>query len=1594
MMVNKDSGILPAENAHYPSCDFNELVSTMEPNYLADALSAYLEPCELFPVIDPEPEPCNNVDRSNICKTDVFVDPFNSNVLIESSDLRNTDGKDSGKTISETKRSSNRKSTRKSSSNQKNNNKLAARKSRRNPGKRPMVDLLAAFVGRGQRSNLVRRARPSAWGFVAKIDEIFTQNAEKNMDIKGITVLQGGKRNTDYVNKNIQKSEGETKAVNKGLLLKLKLGKMPIQNCQFNTIPDMEKDPESYREVKLEASNLQSNIKENYEKEVYRPSSQNLDKEIVSLKLPNFDACLAEKEITENRCLDPGTSPDSEVINVIPDTQVNGNITEDIKVSSKDCISHQSDDCGVASGMPSPETVSDVLLCEKKIEGSSPIVPSMSVTNSSREGCPVGTMTSFHQTEVRVPMDMLTVESLVKDDRSIAGIESVESRSNGPRLPKSSKSKSKSKSSVNNNKTNCHQKASPAKSTAKENIKEKSGKDQMYCDRENQPVTGLLSPPFGYAGTKSPRILIPTSRHCLAGFLKHFLYFIDTCYFYLLKIQNYGSKIQIYSVGSLEMNDARGLEEGFRSTAGSLSNSIMVPRSAWVCCDDCHKWRRISAILADNIELTGCRWVCKDNMDKDFADCSIPQEKSNADINEELEISEASCEEDACNNTRLNSSQLAQKQPTDPPQPSWKLIKTNMFLHRNRKNQPIDEVMVCHCKPPIDGRMGCRDECLNRMLNIECVKGTCPCGDFCSNQQFQKRKYSKLKCFPSGKKGFGLQLQEDIPKGRFLIEYVGEVLDMLAYEARQKEYASKGHKHFYFMTLNGSEVIDACAKGNLGRFINHSCQPNCRTEKWMVNGEVCIGLFAIRDIKQGEELTFDYNYVRVFGAAAKKCVCGSSRCRGVIGGDPVNDETVVLGDSDDEYPEPVKFYESNNNKSDNTISVTVTAETNLINDVENNQSPDSLFVTDEKNDDLAILSESTEREVSFERSPSATSASESKLEHNEGLLPSFVQPLDTSFKVKNEIKKQNENITSVNLLSEDGDSKKKPRSHTNDKKCTILKPKSRSKVHSSPPAVKKGKSRGKQTEIDTKPPVAPQKPKKLVVDNLTGRFGGVEDALNILLTKGGISKRRDAWKGYLKLLCLTANGGNGEGIQSNRDLSMILDALLRTKSRTVLLDIINKNGLQMLHILLKRYRKVFNKTPILRKLLKVLEYLAETKILTVDKILKSSHSRVESFKESILSLTEHADKEVHQIARNFRDRYIPWSARRVHRPERDTARMEFQENSNSKSFPLQQRRPSEVADNPIKQIHRPERDTARMEFQERDTARMEFQERDTARMGFQENSNLKSFPLQQRRPTEVADNPIKQSASPVEVPSASCLSSCTDGTRTRKRKSRWDQPGDVVPDLQSLSTKEFMPNTGANEQQQTKSEAMDVDAPPGFCPPSTATHHCKPVMGQPQDRYISRLPTAFGLPCSLLKKLGTTHGEGAPAESWIVAPGMTFHPFPPLPVYPRSENRHVKEEESWRHVKAEESWGNPHNFHRDRNPNTLGRRYFKQQKWNYSRSSGGQQWNPNKYGPAGSGGPNRNQPNMGVGYGGNETNGTYNTGNSYYQQQQQQQAHE
>uniref|UniRef100_A0A804PJV2 Histone-lysine N-methyltransferase ASHH2 n=2 Tax=Zea mays TaxID=4577 RepID=A0A804PJV2_MAIZE len=594
------------------------------------------------------------------------------------------------------------------------------------------------------------------------------------------------------------------------------------------------------------------------------------------------------------------------------------------------------------------------------------------------------------------------------------------------------------------------------------------------------------------------------------------------------------------------------------------------PRAAWVCCDDCQKWRCIPAELADVIGETNCRWTCKDNGDKTFADCSIPQEKSNAEINAELDLSDASADE--ADNGGSNS------KACKPP--SWTLVRSNLFLHRNRRTQSIDESMVCNCKPPQDGRMGCRDGCLNRMLNIECVKRTCPCGEQCSNQKFQRRSYAKLRWFHSGKKGYGLQLQEDVTEGRFLIEYVGEVLDITSYESRQRYYACKGQKHFYFMALNGGEVIDACTKGNLGRFINHSCSPNCCTEKWMVNGEVCIGIFALRSIKKGEELTFDYNYVRVSGAAPQKCFCGTAKCRGYLGGDISIVDTIITQDDTeaDHFEQMVVDKDSKEllgpNESDSDGS-------------HPNISEPEFSIQGEDLHDCSAA----KVELDLLEGTRGTSLETSEPEHP---LEAWSPPEDEDV------------IRTPVHVSRTFESSLQKFSVHDTQSSDLLRKTANSMEGSKAPNITNGSTLGSDFRGNLVPTFRPAERKNLKqhknqkrqpsspIDN--EHILGVEGTLNSLLdVDGGISKRKDATKGYLKLLVVTAaeDGSAGGTSKSLRDLSLILEALLKTKSHSVLLDIINKNGLQMLHNILKQSRGIFHRRPIIRKLLKLQRLDAE-----------------------------------------------------------------------------------------------------------------------------------------------------------------------------------------------------------------------------------------------------------------------------------------------------------------------------------------------------------------------------------------------------------------
>lgn len=64
--------------------------------------------------------------------------------------------------------------------------------------------------------------------------------------------------------------------------------------------------------------------------------------------------------------------------------------------------------------------------------------------------------------------------------------------------------------------------------------------------------------------------------------------------------------------------------------------------------------------------------------------------------------------------------------------------------------------------------------------------------------------------------------------------------------------------------------------------MNHSCNPNCETQKWTVNGDTRVGLFTLADIEAGMELVFNYN-LETIGNTRVDCKCGAPSCGGYIG---------------------------------------------------------------------------------------------------------------------------------------------------------------------------------------------------------------------------------------------------------------------------------------------------------------------------------------------------------------------------------------------------------------------------------------------------------------------------------------------------------------------------------------------------------------------------------------------------------------------------------------------------------------------------------------------------------------------------------------
>jgi hypothetical protein len=109
-----------------------------------------------------------------------------------------------------------------------------------------------------------------------------------------------------------------------------------------------------------------------------------------------------------------------------------------------------------------------------------------------------------------------------------------------------------------------------------------------------------------------------------------------------------------------------------------------------------------------------------------------------------------------------------------------------------------------------------------------------------------RRKRSKLH-------GYGVFAVDPINKNKRIIDYAGELITNAQSERREDRYLSKGCIWVFRVNRNWSR--DANVGGNIARFINHSCTPNCWVE---VAGKI-IWIRASRYIAPGEELAYDYN---------------------------------------------------------------------------------------------------------------------------------------------------------------------------------------------------------------------------------------------------------------------------------------------------------------------------------------------------------------------------------------------------------------------------------------------------------------------------------------------------------------------------------------------------------------------------------------------------------------------------------------------------------------------------------------------------------------------------------------------------------------
>ncbi|KAF1752021.1 hypothetical protein GCK72_018575 [Caenorhabditis remanei] len=265
-------------------------------------------------------------------------------------------------------------------------------------------------------------------------------------------------------------------------------------------------------------------------------------------------------------------------------------------------------------------------------------------------------------------------------------------------------------------------------------------------------------------------------------------------------------------------------------------------------------------------------------------------------------------------------------------------VKTSKYSNNNIKQKgSLTDGDVCNCEGGIPNRCTEDSDCISVATNYECPPSCTDGGKICNNRKISTAYINpKIELLETTFKGIGVFAKEDIANGEFLAEYAGDIIDKEE-KKRRLDVISKSRDfqaNHYMLDLVHGKTIDAAIRGNISRYMNHSCEPNSGVFQMSIplnkqgtyydtRGYVK----TIKNIKKGDEITFCYEMDDLDNLPV--CRCESVNCTGTMG------KSAAKVREEQERKEANKRRAMNNNKAKNSKKVQPKKQASGVNVVQN-----------------------------------------------------------------------------------------------------------------------------------------------------------------------------------------------------------------------------------------------------------------------------------------------------------------------------------------------------------------------------------------------------------------------------------------------------------------------------------------------------------------------------------------------------------------------------------------------------------------------------------------------------------------------------------